>query len=135
MANLGDDGGVADDGAAIVAVARGAAGAAAGRGVLVLVDVYKRQRESYNNEITDEFVEPFVCVDTLGAPVGLIKDDDAVICFNYRADRVRQVTRVLTRRSGLMADGGMSLPKAAELETEIPAASTPSGLHLSLIHI
>jgi 2,3-bisphosphoglycerate-independent phosphoglycerate mutase len=43
--------------------------------------------------ITDEFVEPFVCVDASGKPVGLIQDNDAVICFNYRADRVRQITR------------------------------------------
>jgi 2,3-bisphosphoglycerate-independent phosphoglycerate mutase len=92
-------------------------------------DAVARVRESYNNEITDEFVEPFVCVDVSGAPVGLIKDNDAVICFNYRADRVRQMTRVLTRRSGLNQAMGMDLPKAAELEAEIPASSTPSGLH------
>jgi 2,3-bisphosphoglycerate-independent phosphoglycerate mutase len=93
------------------------------------VDAVARVRESYNNEITDEFVEPFVCVDAAGRPVGLIEDGDAVVCFNYRADRVRQVTRVLTRRSGLNAAMGMDLPKAAELEAEIPIASTPQGLH------
>ena len=71
--------------------------------------------ESYNNGVTDEFIEPFVCVDDNGEPVGRIEDHDAVICFNYRADRVRQITRVLTRNSGLAADGGASLPKAAEL--------------------
>jgi 2,3-bisphosphoglycerate-independent phosphoglycerate mutase len=92
-------------------------------------DAVARVRESYNNEITDEFVEPFVCVDVSGTPVGLIQDNDAVICFNYRADRVRQITRVLTRRSGLNQAMGMDLPKAAELELEIPASSTPSGLH------
>jgi 2,3-bisphosphoglycerate-independent phosphoglycerate mutase len=79
--------------------------------------------------VTDEFVEPFVCVDAAGAPVGLIKDHDAVLCFNYRADRVRQVTRVLARRSGLAADGGASLPKAAELDEAIPRHEVPSGLH------
>jgi 2,3-bisphosphoglycerate-independent phosphoglycerate mutase len=93
------------------------------------VDAVARVRESYHNEITDEFVEPFVCVDAAGKPVGLIEDGDAVVCFNYRADRVRQVTRVLTRRSGLNAAMGMDLPKAAELEAEIPLASTPQGLH------
>ena len=92
-------------------------------------DAVARVRESYNNGVTDEFVEPFVCVDASGAPVGLIADNDAVICFNYRADRVRQVTRVLARRSGLNAAMGMDLPKAAELEAEIPVASTPQGLH------
>jgi 2,3-bisphosphoglycerate-independent phosphoglycerate mutase len=52
-----------------------------------------------------------------------------VICFNYRADRVRQVTRVLARRSGLTADGGIGLPKAAELDAEIPVESVPRDLH------
>ncbi len=92
-------------------------------------DAIARVRESYNNGVTDEFVEPFVCVDAAGAPVGLIKDNDAVVCFNYRADRVRQVTRVLARRSGLAADGGASLPKAAELDEAIPRHEVPSGLH------
>jgi 2,3-bisphosphoglycerate-independent phosphoglycerate mutase len=91
-------------------------------------DAVARVRESYNNEITDEFVEPFVCVDASGAPVGLIKDNDAVICFNYRADRVRQVTRVLARNSGLAADGGTSLPKSTELDEMIPRQAVPSGL-------
>jgi 2,3-bisphosphoglycerate-independent phosphoglycerate mutase len=92
-------------------------------------DAVARVRESYNNGVTDEFIEPFVCVDASGAPVGLIKDNDAVVCFNYRADRVRQVTRVLARRSGLAADGGASLPKAAELDETIPRHEVPAGLH------
>ena len=92
-------------------------------------DAIERVRESYNNGVTDEFIEPFVCVDEQGAPIGRIADHDAVICFNYRADRVRQVTRVLARNSGITADRGMSLPKAAELELEIPFASVPSQLH------
>lgn len=91
-------------------------------------DAVARVRESYNNSVTDEFIEPFVCVDEHGEPVGRIKDEDAVLCFNYRSDRVRQITRVLARRSGLMADSGMSLPKAAELDAEIPLESTPQNL-------
>ena len=93
------------------------------------VDAIARVRESYNNGVTDEFIEPFVCVDEQGNPIGRITDHDAVICFNYRADRVRQITRVLARNSGITADRGMSLPKAAELELEIPLASVPSELH------
>ena len=92
------------------------------------VDAIARVKESYNNGVTDEFIEPFVCVDAQGAPVGRIADNDAVICFNYRADRVRQVTRVLTRNSGLAADGGLSLPKAEELDLEIPRSLVPSDL-------
>ena len=93
------------------------------------LDAVARVRESYNNGVTDEFVEPFVCVDAQGVPIGRIADGDAVLCFNYRADRVRQITRVLTRTSGLAADGGASLPKAAELDLEIPRSTLPSDLH------
>ncbi|MEO7028422.1 MAG: 2,3-bisphosphoglycerate-independent phosphoglycerate mutase [Acidobacteriaceae bacterium] len=92
-------------------------------------DAVARVRESYNNGVTDEFIEPFVCVDEHAEPVGRIANNDAVICFNYRADRVRQITRVLTRNSGLAADGGASLPKAVELDAEIPRSLVPSGLH------
>jgi 2,3-bisphosphoglycerate-independent phosphoglycerate mutase len=92
------------------------------------IDAIARVRESYNNEITDEFVEPFVCVDTAGTPIGPIADNDAVICFNYRADRVRQITRVLARNSSINADHGRSLPKAEELDAEIPPHLVPNNL-------
>jgi 2,3-bisphosphoglycerate-independent phosphoglycerate mutase len=92
------------------------------------VNALARVKESYSNGVTDEFIEPFVCVDESGKPVGRIEDRDAVICFNYRADRVRQVTRVLARNSGLAKDGGASLPKAAELDVEIPRNTVPSDL-------
>ncbi len=92
-------------------------------------DPHARVLESYNNNITDEFVEPFTCVDANNKPIGLIAEGDAVICFNYRADRVRQITRVLTRKSRLNADAGMSLPRAAELNAEIPLHTLPSNLH------
>ena len=94
-------------------------------------DAIARMRECYASGVTDEFIEPFVCVDERGQPVGLIRDGDAVICFNYRSDRVRQMTRVLARRAvtGLTKSGGMELPKAAELEAEIPVESVPRDLH------
>ncbi len=50
---------------------------------------------SYERGVTDEFVEPAVITDAGGAPRGLIRDDDAVIFFNFRADRARQTTRAL----------------------------------------
>ncbi|HUJ31749.1 MAG TPA: 2,3-bisphosphoglycerate-independent phosphoglycerate mutase [Candidatus Acidoferrum sp.] len=57
-------------------------------------------RESYERGITDEFVEPVVIVKEArhgqsAVPVALIRDDDAVIFFNFRADRARQMTRAL----------------------------------------
>ena len=60
-------------------------------------DPLARVRELYNNEITDEFIPPFTVIDQHGAPVGPICSNDVCICFNYRADRVRQITRVLGR--------------------------------------
>jgi 2,3-bisphosphoglycerate-independent phosphoglycerate mutase len=83
-----------------------------------------RIRELYSNGITDEFIPPF----TVDA-AGLIKDEDVVICFNYRADRVRQVTRVLTRTSGLNQAMGRDLPKAAELDEAIPPHTLPARIH------
>jgi 2,3-bisphosphoglycerate-independent phosphoglycerate mutase len=96
-------------------------------------DPIERIRELYNNKITDEFVLPFTCVNGEGHPIALIRDHDVVINFNYRADRVRQITRVLTRRSGLTHDPvgsqGLNLPKAAELDNEIPLHTIPTNLH------
>src|SRR5882757_2646713 len=96
-------------------------------------DPIARIKELYNNEITDEFVPPFTVVDQHGAPVGPIRDNDVCICFNYRADRVRQITRVLARNcdipGGLTANNASDLPKAAELDTEIPRTQAPSNIH------
>jgi 2,3-bisphosphoglycerate-independent phosphoglycerate mutase len=96
-------------------------------------DPIARIKELYNNGITDEFIPPFTCINPEGEPIALIRDHDVIINFNYRADRVRQITRVLTRRSGLTADPvgsqGHQLPKAAELDAEIPLHTIPINLH------
>jgi len=54
-------------------------------------------QDSYNNGITDEFIKPIVLVDDNGGPITKIKEDDAVICFNFRTDRCREITTVLTQ--------------------------------------
>ena len=51
--------------------------------------------ESYAAGVTDEFIEPGVVVDAAGQPVGPLADGDSVVLFNFRADRVRQLTRAL----------------------------------------
>jgi 2,3-bisphosphoglycerate-independent phosphoglycerate mutase len=91
-------------------------------------DAAVRLKELYNSNVTDEFVPPFTVVDAGGHAVGPIRDNDVVINFNYRADRARQITRVLARNSGLTANAGADLPNAAELNAEIPPALVPSGL-------
>jgi 2,3-bisphosphoglycerate-independent phosphoglycerate mutase len=52
-------------------------------------------KRSYEHGITDEFVEPVTIMDARNQPVGLIRDDDACIFFNYRADRGREMTMAL----------------------------------------
>lgn len=50
---------------------------------------------SYADQVSDEFVVPTVLTDEAGEPVGRIGADDVVFVFNFRADRVRQITRAL----------------------------------------
>jgi 2,3-bisphosphoglycerate-independent phosphoglycerate mutase len=52
-------------------------------------------RASYERGVTDEFVEPIVITEPSGEPVARVRDEDAVIFFNFRADRARQMTRAL----------------------------------------
>lgn len=54
---------------------------------------------SYKNDITDEFIKPIVKVDTNNEPIGNIKEGDVVIYFNFRTDRGRELTEVLTQKS------------------------------------
>jgi 2,3-bisphosphoglycerate-independent phosphoglycerate mutase len=92
------------------------------------IDAVRGAKESYNRDVTDEFIVPFVCVDNRGEPLATIRDDDSCINFNFRADRARQITRVLTRNSGITKQNGMDLPDAEDLERMIPAPETPKKL-------
>ena len=55
--------------------------------------------QSYNEGVTDEFIQPIIKVDNDGNPIAVIKEDDVVICFNYRTDRGREITQALTQRN------------------------------------
>ena len=68
-------------------------------------DLAESIQKSYDKGVTDEFIEPIVSVDKNNKPIAKIKDDDAVICFNFRTDRCREITTVLTQRD--MLDFGM----------------------------
>jgi 2,3-bisphosphoglycerate-independent phosphoglycerate mutase len=96
-------------------------------------DPVQGMKESYNRNVTDEFVVPFVVEDPKNAGGGAratstIRDDDSCICFNFRADRVRQITRALARNSGLNDKGGSDLPGAADLDAAIPRDRVPKNL-------
>ena len=69
------------------------------------VDMVNAMQQSYDEGITDEFVKPIVRVDEAGKPLGLIQEGDVVIFFNYRNDRAKELTIVLTQQD--MPDANM----------------------------
>ncbi|OCB74457.1 2,3-bisphosphoglycerate-independent phosphoglycerate mutase [Flavobacterium crassostreae] len=54
--------------------------------------------QSYQNEITDEFIKPIVMVDEDNQPVATIQKDDVVVFFNFRTDRGRELTEALSQQ-------------------------------------
>lgn len=61
-------------------------------------DMVKALQESYDEGVTDEFVKPIVRVDENNQPVGSIREGDVVVFFNFRNDRARELTVVLTQK-------------------------------------
>ena len=68
-------------------------------------NVIQAVQESYDEGVTDEFIRPAYKAGPDGKPVTTIQEDDVVICFNFRTDRLREMTVVLTQRD--MPDHGM----------------------------
>lgn len=62
-------------------------------------------QQSYSANVTDEFIKPTVILGANQQPLATIKDGDAVICFNFRTDRCREITEVLSQTD--MPDFGM----------------------------
>lgn len=62
-------------------------------------------KESYAEGVTDEFIKPIVVTDENGTPISTINEGDAVICFNFRTDRCREITIALTQKD--MPEHGM----------------------------
>jgi len=60
-------------------------------------NILKSIDSSYEKKITDEFLHPHVCTDANNNPISNIKDDDIVICFNFRSDRCRQIIGALSQ--------------------------------------
>jgi len=56
-------------------------------------------QESYDDGITDEFIKPIVMIDKNDVPLATIQNEDVVIFFNFRTDRGRQLTHVLSQQS------------------------------------
>lgn len=62
-------------------------------------DALAAVQKSYEEGITDEFIKPIVVCDADNKPLATIRDGDVVICFNFRTDRCREITQVLTQAS------------------------------------
>ncbi len=62
-------------------------------------------KASYDEDITDEFIKPKVITNNERKPLATLSEDDVVICFNFRTDRLREISTVLTQQD--MPDHGM----------------------------
>jgi len=60
-------------------------------------DILGLIEKSYHDGITDEFLKPMVCQKESNLPVAKIEHDDVVFCFNFRTDRGREITQVLSQ--------------------------------------
>jgi len=90
-------------------------------------DMVAAVQKSYDADVTDEFIKPIVHVDAAGQPMGLIRANDVVIFFNYRNDRAKELTIVLTQQD--MPEAGMhTLPLYYCCMTPYDAKFT--GLHI-----
>ncbi len=90
-------------------------------------DMAAAVQKSYDADITDEFIKPVVRVDEAGNPVGTIRPNDVVVFFNYRNDRAKELSIVLTQQD--MPEAGMhTLPLYYCCMTPYDAKFT--GLHI-----
>ncbi|MDR1675607.1 MAG: 2,3-bisphosphoglycerate-independent phosphoglycerate mutase [Tannerella sp.] len=83
--------------------------------------------ESYADGVTDEFVKPTVHVEN-GKPVAVIEEGDVVLFFNFRNDRAKELTVVLTQQD--MPEAGMQTVQNLQYFTMTPYDATFSGLHI-----
>ncbi|MEM9077043.1 MAG: 2,3-bisphosphoglycerate-independent phosphoglycerate mutase [Bacteroidota bacterium] len=61
-------------------------------------DIPQSLQESYDSGITDEFIEPLFASDENGQPLAKIEEGDVVVFFNFRTDRGRELTQVLSQQ-------------------------------------
>jgi len=60
-------------------------------------DAIAAVENSYEKNITDEFIKPTIIIDEGQQPLATIKEGDVAVCFNFRTDRCREITQVLTQ--------------------------------------
>lgn len=94
-----------------------------GQGVQA-TDMVKAMQDSYDADVTDEFVKP---IRNAGVD-GTIKEGDAVIFFNYRNDRAKEITTVLTQQD--MPEAGMHTVKGLQYFCMTPYDASFTGVHI-----
>lgn len=87
-------------------------------------DMAAAVQESYDNDVTDEFIKPI----NNSTVDGTIKPDDAVIFFNYRNDRAKELTIVLTQHD--MPEEGMKTVPGLQYYCMTPYDSSFTGVHI-----
>ena len=87
-------------------------------------DMVEAMQESYNEDITDEFIKPIVNANVDGT----IKEGDAVIFFNYRNDRAKEITTVLTQHD--MPETGMTTIPNLQYYCMTPYDASFTGVHI-----
>ena len=87
-------------------------------------DMVAAMQQSYDNEVTDEFIKPIVNANVDGT----IKADDAVIFFNYRNDRAKELTIVLTQHD--MPEEGMHTIPGLQYYCMTPYDASFKGVHI-----
>ena len=90
-------------------------------------DVVAAMQASYDAGVTDEFILPIVSVDAAGNPLAKIEAGDVVIFFNYRNDRAKELTVVLTQKD-MPEEGMLTIP--LEYYCMTPYDSSYKGLHV-----
>ncbi|MDR0834757.1 MAG: 2,3-bisphosphoglycerate-independent phosphoglycerate mutase [Candidatus Symbiothrix sp.] len=83
--------------------------------------------QSYLDGLTDEFIKPIVCVKD-GKPLAVIQEGDVVIFFNYRNDRAKELTVVLTQQD--MPEQGMHTVPNVQYFTMTPYDPTFKNVHI-----
>ncbi|MEZ3589981.1 MAG: 2,3-bisphosphoglycerate-independent phosphoglycerate mutase [Muribaculaceae bacterium] len=87
-------------------------------------DMVAAMQQSYDNDVTDEFIKPIVNANVDGT----IKADDAVIFFNYRNDRAKEITTVLTQHD--MPEEGMHTIPGLQYYCMTPYDASFKGVHI-----
>ena len=90
-------------------------------------DMLQAVQESYDEGVTDEFIKPIVHVRN-GKPIATISEGDIVIFFNYRNDRAKEITIVLTQQD--MPEQGMHTIPNLQYYCMTPYDSEFKGLHV-----